>query len=87
MPLWMSEKLWMPDLIRTEFAKVDGEEEERQAKRNGKKFKWKLLFGDHHESHAASDFILLRLKKQRFSPSTVSANGPPVPSASEKETS
>jgi carbamoyltransferase len=56
MPLWMSEKLWMPDLIRTEMAKVDGEEDERQAKKNGKKFKWKLLFGDHHESHAASAF-------------------------------
>ncbi len=56
MPLWMSEKLWMPDLIRTELAKADGEDDERQAKKNGKKFKWKLLFGDHHESHAASAF-------------------------------
>ncbi len=56
MPLWMSEKLWMPDLIRTEMARVDGEEDDRQAKKNGKKFKWKLLFGDHHESHAASAF-------------------------------
>ena len=56
MPLWMSEKLWMPDLIRTELAKADGEEDERQAKKNGKKFEWKLLFGDHHESHAASAF-------------------------------
>ena len=56
MPLWMSEKLWMPDLIRTELAKVDGEEDERGAKKRGRKFKWKLLFGDHHESHAASAF-------------------------------
>ena len=56
MPLWMSEKLWMPDLIRTELAKVDGEEDERAAKKRGRKFKWKLLFGDHHESHAASAF-------------------------------
>jgi carbamoyltransferase len=56
MPLWMSEKLWMPDLIRTELAKADGEDDERQAKKNGKKFEWKLLFGDHHESHAASAF-------------------------------
>ncbi len=56
MPLWMSEKLWMPDLIRTELAKVDGEEDERTAKKRGRKFKWKLLFGDHHESHAASAF-------------------------------
>ena len=56
MPLWMSEKLWMPDLIRTELARVDGEEDERAAKKRGRKFKWKLLFGDHHESHAASAF-------------------------------
>jgi carbamoyltransferase len=55
-PLWMKEKLWMPDLIRTEMAKVDGEDDERRAKKAGKNFEWKLLFGDHHESHAASAF-------------------------------
>src|SRR6476660_4015341 len=46
----------MPDLIRTELAKTDGDEDERRAKKLGKKFEWKLLFGDHHESHAASAF-------------------------------
>ena len=56
MPLWMTEKLWMPDLIRTELAKAGGEEDERKARKLGKKFSWKLLFGDHHESHAASAF-------------------------------
>ena len=56
MPLWMREKLWMPDVIRTEMARVAGAENERQAKKMGKKFPWKLLFGDHHESHAASAF-------------------------------
>ena len=56
MPLWMKEKLWMPDLIRTEMAKATGIEDERAAKKAGKKFEWKLLFGDHHESHAASAF-------------------------------
>ena len=56
LPLWMKEKLWMPDLIRTELAKAGGEEDERAAKKLGKKFAWKLLFGDHHESHAASAF-------------------------------
>jgi carbamoyltransferase len=56
LPLWMKEKLWMPDLIRTELAKSSGEEDERAAKKLGKKFQWKLLFGDHHESHAASAF-------------------------------
>ena len=56
LPLWMNEKLWMPDLIRTELAKASGEEDERRAKKIGKQFRWKLLFGDHHESHAASAF-------------------------------
>lgn len=56
MPLWMKEKLWMPDLIRTEMAKANGIEDERAAKKARKKFTWKLLFGDHHESHAASAF-------------------------------
>ena len=56
MPLWMKEKLWMPDLIRTEMAKANGADDERAAKKAGKKFEWKLLFGDHHESHAASAF-------------------------------
>ncbi len=56
MPLWMKEKLWMPDLIRTEMAKANGVNDDRGAKKAGKKFEWKLLFGDHHESHAASAF-------------------------------
>jgi carbamoyltransferase len=56
MPLWMKEKLWMPDLIRTEMARANGIEGERAAKKAGKNFEWKLLFGDHHESHAASAF-------------------------------
>jgi len=46
----------MPDLIRTELGKANGEDDERKAKKLGKQFKWKLLFGDHHESHAASAF-------------------------------
>ena len=56
LPLWLNEKLWMPDLIRTELAKTVEDLDERAAKKQGKKFKWKLLFGDHHESHAASAF-------------------------------
>ncbi|HEY6232881.1 MAG TPA: carbamoyltransferase [Pyrinomonadaceae bacterium] len=56
LPLWMKQKLWMPDLIRSELAKAGGEDDERAAKKLGKKFAWKLLFGDHHESHAASAF-------------------------------
>jgi len=56
LPLWMREKLWMPDLIRTEMGKAGGEDDERAAKKLGKRFEWKLLFGDHHESHAAGAF-------------------------------
>jgi len=56
MPLWMKEKLWMPDLIRAEMAKAGGAPDHRAQKKAGKKFQWQLLFGDHHESHAASAF-------------------------------
>jgi carbamoyltransferase len=56
MPLWMKEKLWAPDLIRTEFAKAFGAEDDRAGRKMAKQFTWKLLFGDHHESHAASAF-------------------------------
>lgn len=56
MPLWMKEKLWAPDLIRTDFAKALGAADDRAARKMAKQFRWKLLFGDHHESHAASAF-------------------------------
>lgn len=56
LPLWMKEKLWMPDVIRTEMALAGGAQDERAAKKVRKQFEWKLLFGDHHESHAASAF-------------------------------
>jgi carbamoyltransferase len=56
MPLWMKEKLWMPDVIRLELAKADGAEDEHAAKKRAKKLSWPILFGDHHESHAASAF-------------------------------
>jgi carbamoyltransferase len=40
MPLWLTEKLWIRDDIRKRLDGYDGE----------------ILFGDHHESHAASAF-------------------------------
>ena len=40
MPLWLSEKLWMGDDIREHLDGFEGE----------------VLFGEHHESHAASAF-------------------------------
>ena len=56
MPMWLKEKLWMPDLIGVEFAKAAGAEDDREAKKMAKGFGYQLLFGDHHESHAASAF-------------------------------
>ena len=55
-PVWMKEKLWMSDLIGAEMAKVEGISDNREAKRRAREFPWKVLFGDHHESHAASAF-------------------------------
>jgi carbamoyltransferase len=40
MPLWVTQKLWMPDLIRRET-----------------RFTGKILYPEHHESHAASAFF------------------------------
>ena len=41
LPLWLSEKLWMSDDIRDHLDGYEGE----------------ILFGEHHESHAASAFF------------------------------
>ena len=40
MPLWLKQKLWIPDLIRKELPGFDKQ----------------ILFPEHHESHAASAF-------------------------------
>ncbi len=47
MPVWLREKLFQKDMLRKEFAKYDPE------------FDWqtKLLFAEHHLSHAASAFF------------------------------
>ena len=55
-PVWMKEKLWMSDLIGAEMARVAGVEDRKDAKRRAREFPWQVLFGDHHESHAASAF-------------------------------
>ena len=46
MPIWLREKLFQKDLLRKEFKKFDAD------------FDWqnKLLFAEHHQSHAASAF-------------------------------
>ena len=56
MPLWMKQKLWMGETIRREIAKAAGTDDSKDAKRRAKGFAWNVLFGDHHESHAASAF-------------------------------
>jgi carbamoyltransferase len=56
MPPWLKEKLWMPDMIRLELAKAGGTTDEKAAKKRARQFRWTPLFGDHHESHAASAF-------------------------------
>src|SRR5262245_31976269 len=56
MPLWVKGKLWVPDVIRSEVPKADGMDDPAVAKEAGTQFEWKLLFGDQHESHAASAF-------------------------------
>ncbi len=47
MPIWLKEKLFQKDMLRKEFRKVDAN------------FDWqnKLLFTEHHQSHAASAFF------------------------------
>jgi carbamoyltransferase len=56
MPLWLKQKLWLPDLVRTELGRLSGATSEKAARRAGEKLPLKLLFADHHESHAASAF-------------------------------
>src|SRR5512140_2910726 len=47
MPLWMKEKLWLPDVIPQEVALAAGAESERAARKTAKGYSWKVLFGDH----------------------------------------
>jgi carbamoyltransferase len=56
MPLWMREKLWITDLIRREMAALEQPDDPRAAKTLARTFPWKVRYGDHHESHAASAF-------------------------------
>ena len=55
-PGWMKEKLWLPDALRQGLARAEGCEDERDARRRAKEYRFPVLFGDHHESHAASAF-------------------------------
>lgn len=46
MPVWLKEKLFLKDLIKQELSKI-----------SNKKFEHKLLFSQHHLSHASSAFF------------------------------
>lgn len=56
MPVWLKQKLWFPDLLRTELGRLAGATGEKAARRAGEALPLELLFADHHESHAASAF-------------------------------
>jgi len=49
LPLWLKQKLWIPELIRKELA-----------------YQGKILFTEHHESHAASAFYPSPFKEAAF---------------------
>ena len=49
MPLWLKQKLWIPELISKEL-----------------NYKGKILFTEHHESHAASAFYPSPFKEAAF---------------------
>lgn len=49
MPLWLKQKLWIPELIRKELG-----------------YEGKILFTEHHESHAASAFYPSPFKEAAF---------------------
>ncbi len=49
MPLWLKQKLWIPELIRKEL-----------------NYKGKIIFTEHHESHAASAFYPSPFKEAAF---------------------
>jgi carbamoyltransferase len=61
-PIWLKEKLFQKDLLSKKFKAFDAD------------FDWqnKLLFSEHHQSHAASAFF-----PSPFEKAVVSANGPP----------
>lgn len=48
-PLWLKEKLWIPEIIRKEL-----------------NYQGRILFSEHHESHAASSFYPSPFKKAAF---------------------
>lgn len=64
MPIWLKEKLYLKSVLRQELRKLiqqqaiqSGESIESQIKRDKKQKVPKLLFSEHHQSHAASAYF------------------------------
>lgn len=57
LPLWLKEKLFLKRMLNDELSALD----------DGVDWKAKLLFSEHHLSHAASAFFPLALRRSRHS--------------------
>jgi carbamoyltransferase len=55
-PVWMKEKLWLRDAIRWKIAESEEPDGGKPTRKLAASYPWTVLFGDHHESHAASAF-------------------------------
>jgi len=71
MPIWLREKLFQKDLLKRELRAFDREFDST-----------KLLFCEHHLSHAASAFYPSPFERAVILTSMASANGPPRPARS-----
>jgi len=66
MPLWMKEKLWMPDVIRTGLAKVSGEDDERAGKREAGSLRGNFSLVIIMKAMLPARFIRHPSKRQQF---------------------
>jgi carbamoyltransferase len=67
-PLWLREKLLQKNRLRREIARLGRGRFDADAR---------LLFTEHHQSHAASAFFASPFERPPCLPWTESANGPP----------
>ncbi|MGH9425209.1 MAG: carbamoyltransferase family protein, partial [Terriglobia bacterium] len=58
--LWLKEKLWIPSLIQDSLSEMAAKPED------DRKFDGKILFTEHHESHAASAFFPSPFERAAF---------------------
>ncbi|MGZ8795957.1 MAG: carbamoyltransferase N-terminal domain-containing protein, partial [Thermoanaerobaculia bacterium] len=66
MPVWMKEKLWLPDIIRTEVAQSCGTfEDDKSARRAGERYPFDLLFGAASAFYHATTTLSWRVRCNR----------------------